>query len=167
VDGSIIGPPAWESNRTRLYLSGLQAEKAATCFAAGPISVKVIGNSIGQASALKMCYAAYTKGTAALLCAILAVSDALDIRQELISEWSKSGSNLADKALENMSGVTAKAWRFEGEMKQIASTFDSVGIPDGFHIAAAEIYARLKDYKDLPTPELSSILSSLLGPADD
>jgi len=72
VDGSIIGPPAWKENTTRLYLSGEQAGVAASCFAEGPLAVNVIGDEIGQASALKMCYAAYTKGTSALLCAILA-----------------------------------------------------------------------------------------------
>jgi 3-hydroxyisobutyrate dehydrogenase-like beta-hydroxyacid dehydrogenase len=91
VDGSIIGPPAWKENTTRLYLSGIQAGKAASCFAAGPMAVNAIGDSIGQASALKMCYAAYTKGTSALLCAILAAAEALNVRQELASEWSMSG----------------------------------------------------------------------------
>ena len=70
---------------------GYTAGKAASCFAAGPMAVNAIGDSIGQASALKMCYAAYTKGTSALLCAILAAAEALNVRQELVSEWSMSG----------------------------------------------------------------------------
>jgi len=167
VDGSIIGPPAWNVNTTRLYLSGKQAGKAASCFAAGPLSVNVIGDSIGQASALKMCYAAYTKGTSALLCAILAAAEALNVRQELLSEWSLSGSNLAEEAANRIRWVAAPAWRFEGEMEQIASTFDSVGIPGGFHIAAAEIYSRLSGYKDLPQPDLDDIIASLLNAPQD
>lgn len=86
MDGSIIGPPAWKANTTRLYLSGEHANKAAEKFAAGPMGVNVIGDSIGQASALKMCYAAYTKGTSALLCTILAAAEALGIRDDLLEE---------------------------------------------------------------------------------
>lgn len=67
VDGGIIGGPAWEPGRTWLYLSGEEAQSAADCFSAGPLEVSVIGNEIGKASALKMCFAAYTKGTTALL----------------------------------------------------------------------------------------------------
>jgi 3-hydroxyisobutyrate dehydrogenase-like beta-hydroxyacid dehydrogenase len=123
----------------------------------------VIGDSIGQASALKMCYAAYTKGTSALLCAILATAEALNVRRELLSEWSMSASTLAEDAANRVLWVTAPAWRFEGEMEQIASTFDSVGIPGGFHLAAAEIFSRLSDYKDLPPPELDEVIASLLN----
>ena len=163
VDGSIIGPPAWKENTTRLYLSGEQAGQAASCFTAGPLGVHLIGESIGQASALKMCYAAYTKGTSALLCAILAAAEALNVRRELLSEWSMSAPNLAEDAANRVRWVTAPAWRFEGEMEQIASTFDSVGIPGGFHLAAAEIYSRLSGYKDLPPPELDEVIASLLN----
>ncbi len=167
VDGSIIGPPAWKENTTRLYLSGEQAGMAASSFTAGPLAVKVIGSEIGHASALKMCYAAYTKGTSALLCAILAAAEALNVRQELSSEWSMSGSKLDEEATSSVQWVPAKAWRFEGEMEQIAATFNSVGIPDGFHLAAAEVYSRLSDYKDLPQPDLEHVLSSLLGAPTD
>ena len=167
VDGSIIGSPAWKENTTRMYLSGEHADKAAAYFTAGPLTVKVIGDSIGQASALKMCYAAYTKGTSALLCAILAAAEGLEVRQELLSEWSLSGSNFAEEATSGVRHVTAKAWRFEAEMEQIATTFKSVGIPDGFHTAAAEIYSRLSDYKNQPLPELDDVLSKILEAPSD
>jgi hypothetical protein len=52
-------------------------------------------------------------------------------------------------------------------MEEIAATFKSVGLPDGFHSAAAEIYMRLSGYKDSPLPELDDVLSSLLEPQPD
>jgi len=167
VDGGIIGSPAWKENTTRMYLSGEHADKAAAYFTAGQLAARVIGDSIGQASALKMCYAAYTKGTSALLCAILAAAEGLEVRQELLSEWSQSGSTLSEESTTRVHRVTAKAWRFEAEMDQIALTFKSVGIPDGFHTAAAEIYSRLSGYKDLPIPDLDDVLSTLLEPQPD
>jgi len=162
IDGSIIGPPAWKARTTRIYLSGAGAASTASFFSAGPLTAIVMGDSVGQASALKMCYAAYTKGTSALLCAILAASEALQVRQELFSEWSHFGSNFVEQTTSRVQRVTAKAWRFEGEMHEIASTFDTVGLPAGFHLAAAQIYSRISGYKDLPLPELEQVLSSLL-----
>lgn len=86
VDGGIIGGPAWEPGRTWLYLTGKEAQRVAACFSAGPLETSIIGESIGKASALKMCYAAYTKGTTALLCAILAAAEELGVRKELVKD---------------------------------------------------------------------------------
>ncbi len=163
VDGSIIGGPAWKPGRTWLYLSGADAQPVADCFSAGPLEVGVIGEEIGSASALKMCFAAYTKGTTALLSGILAAAEGLGVRSELETQWSRGGSDFSTQTQERVQRVTAKAWRFEGEMKEIASTLAGVGIPSGFHIAAAEIYHRMADFKDYPeTPELTDVIDALL-----
>lgn len=164
VDGGIIGGPAWEPSTTWLYLSGREAERAAHCFAAGPLQTEVIGEAIGKASALKMCFAAYTKGTTALLCAILAAAEGLNVRQELAQQWSRNGSDFAKQAEQRATRVTAKAWRFTGEMEEIAATFAETGMPAGFHEAAADIYRRLAPFKDLAAPPpLETLLAALLG----
>ena len=164
VDGGIIGGPAWEPNTTWLYLSGREAERVANCFSAGPLQTKVIGEQIGKASALKMCFAAYTKGTTALLCAILGAAEGLNVREELEQQWSRNGSDFAGQAVQRATRVTAKAWRFAGEMEEIAATFAETGMPAGFHEAAADIYRRLAPFKDLEaTPPLETVLAALLG----
>jgi len=163
VDGGIIGGPAWEPGRTWLYLSGKEAQTIADCFSAGPLEVSVIGDHVGKASALKMCFAAYTKGTTALLSGILAAADDLGVREELETQWSRGGSDFATQTQNRVRRVTAKAWRFEGEMKEIASTLAGSSIPGGFHIAAAEIYRRMAKYKDASeTPDLEEVLATLL-----
>jgi 3-hydroxyisobutyrate dehydrogenase-like beta-hydroxyacid dehydrogenase len=162
VDGGIIGGPAWQPGRTWLYLSGMEAERAAACFTAGPLETCVIGEVIGKASALKMCFAAYTKGTTALLCAILAAADAWDVYQELANQWAQDGSNFAEQAAERVRRVTAKAWRFAGEMDEIAATFSAAGVPGEFHQASADIYRRLASFKDAPeSPALEEVLTAL------
>jgi 3-hydroxyisobutyrate dehydrogenase-like beta-hydroxyacid dehydrogenase len=163
ADGSIIGRPAWQPGRTWLYLSGAKAHQAAAYFSAGPLEIEVIGDEIGKASALKMCFAAYTKGTTALLSAILAASDELGVRDELEKQWSRGDTNFTAQTQQRVRHVTAKAWRFEGEMKEIASTLASVNIPAGFHIAAGEIYHRLAGFRDAAdTPKLAEVLETLL-----
>jgi 3-hydroxyisobutyrate dehydrogenase-like beta-hydroxyacid dehydrogenase len=163
IDGGIIGGPAWKPKETRLYLSGKDSQVIADCFSNGPLETKIIGDEIGEASALKMCYAAYTKGTTALLIAILATAESLGVRDELYQQWDMDDADFSEQANRRASRVTAKAWRFEGEMHEIASTFQEAGLPNGFHEAAADVYHRLAGFKDSPeTPKLEDVLDALL-----
>lgn len=163
VDGGIIGGPAWTPGETWLYLSGKDADRIADCFSAGPLEVSSLGEEIGKASALKMCYAAYTKGTTALLSAILALAEASGVRYELETQWERDEPGFSAQAERHARRVTAKAWRFAGEMDEIASTFKSVGLPDGFHAAAGDVYQRLAGFKDVgELPELKDVLFALL-----
>jgi 3-hydroxyisobutyrate dehydrogenase-like beta-hydroxyacid dehydrogenase len=166
VDGGIIGGPAWKANGTWLYLSGQRADEIAACFDAGPLATRMIGPEIGKASALKMCYAAYSKGTTALLCAVLGAAEQLGVRGELFEQWSRDGSDLGAQAGLRAQAVTAKAWRFVGEMEEIAATFRAAGMPGGFHGAAAEIYGRLAHFKDAVPPALEDVLVALTAPAE-
>lgn len=161
IDGGIIGGPAWTPNETWLYLSGKDAKVIAACLSNGPLETKIIGDEIGKASALKMCYAAYSKGTTALLTAILATAESLGVRDELYQQWDMDDPNFSEQVNRRVTRVTAKAWRFEGEMHEIASTLHAAGLPDGFHEAAAEIYRRLAGFKVSPeTPKLEDVLKS-------
>jgi 3-hydroxyisobutyrate dehydrogenase-like beta-hydroxyacid dehydrogenase len=163
IDGGIIGGPAWTPKETALFLSGKESQFIADCFSNGPLETKIIGDEIGKASALKMCYSAYSKGTTALLAAILATAESLGVREELYKQWDLEDSNFSAQANRRTARVTAKAWRFEGEMREIASTFEEAGLPNGFHEAAAEIYHCMAGFKDAAeTPRLEDVLKVLL-----
>jgi 3-hydroxyisobutyrate dehydrogenase-like beta-hydroxyacid dehydrogenase len=163
VDGGIIGGPAWKPGTTWLHLSGEAADEAAACFSAGPLETSIIGDGVGKASALKMCFAAYTKGSTALLCATLAAAESLGVRVELARQWARDGSDFAEQASQRAKNVTAKAWRFVGEMEEISATFSEAGVPGEFHLAAAEIYRRMAEFKGLAeTPSVDEVLSALL-----
>ena len=76
---------------------------------------------------------------------------------------------MAEQAPERVRRVTAKAWRFVGEMEEISSTFKDAGMPGGFHAAAGAIYRRIADFKGAPSiPSLESVLTALIkgGEAD-
>jgi len=114
-----------------------------------------------------MCYAAWTKGTAALLLAIRAVARDLGVEDALLAEWDRTQPDLRARS-EAATGSVPKAWRFVGEMKEIAATFAAAGYPDGFALAAAEIYSRLAEFKDVQ-PTLDEALAVTRGevpPAD-
>lgn len=163
VDGGIIGGPAWKAGETWLYLSGDFAEEIAACFSKGPLETGIIGDEPGKASALKMCFAAYSKGTTALLAAVTAAADGLGVREKLYTHWDMDQGGFSERVSSRLIRVTKKAWRFEGEMMEIAATLQEAGLPGEFHEAAAEIYHRLADFKDSgETPPLREVIQSLL-----
>jgi 3-hydroxyisobutyrate dehydrogenase-like beta-hydroxyacid dehydrogenase len=161
VDGGIIGPPTLTRNRTWLYLAGGHAAVVAPHFSSGPIEVEVLEGGVGQASALKMCFAAYSKGSIALACAVLGAAARLDVFDDLKRQWARSGPSLPELERE-ISRAAPKAWRFTGEMHEIAATFQSAGLPAELHQAAAEIFRRMEGFKGQEEPCLKDVLATLL-----
>ncbi|HXJ83626.1 MAG TPA: DUF1932 domain-containing protein [Candidatus Methylomirabilis sp.] len=152
VDGGIIGPAARKRGTTRFYLSGSAAPEIAVLFSAGPIDAIVLDAPAGAASALKMAYAGWTKGSSALLAAIRAFAMAEDVDSALLAEWKISQPDVPVRSERAFTDNARKAWRFVGEMEEIARSLAGAGLPAGFHDAAREIYERLSDYKDTKTP---------------
>ncbi len=140
VDGGIIGPPPREPGTTRLYLSGSDASDVADLFAGTPVDPRVVSTDVGAASAVKMTYAAWTKGTAALLLAIRAVARVEGVEETLVHEWRTSLPDLTERSTVAARSAALKGWRWVGEMEEIAHTFAAAGMPEGFHRAAAEVY---------------------------
>ena len=159
VDGGIVGGPAWKSESgTRLYLSGDRSKEIAALFNNSPLETTIIPGEIGAASAMKMVFAAYTKGTTALLAAILGVAEKEGVRNVLESQW---GQTFTEQTHQRVVANSAKAWRFEGEMQEIAATFENAGLPGGFHAAAAVVFERLAQFKDEPAADLVELLKAL------
>jgi 3-hydroxyisobutyrate dehydrogenase-like beta-hydroxyacid dehydrogenase len=143
VDGGIIGPPPTQPGTTRLYLSGPDAVEVSARLATVELEVHVVSEQIGAASAVKLAYAAWTKGTAALLLAIRAAARAEDVEAALLEEWRTSQPALTERSLGAARSGQAKGWRWVAEMQEIAAMFESVGLPGGFHHAAADIFGDL------------------------
>jgi len=169
VDGGIIGPPPSDKVKTRLYLSGGPASEVAGLFDGTNVKASVLDGPIGAASALKICYAAWTKGATALLANIRTLAEHEGVDQALLAEWQQSQPE-APKRSEAVTVSARKAWRWIAEMEEIAASFAAAGLPDGFHLAAAEIYRRLEGFKDAgATPALGEVTAALrpAAAADD
>lgn len=141
VDGGIVGGPPRESG-TRLYLSGREAPTVAALFEGTLLEAVVLGEEPGTASALKMCYAGWSKASAALLLTIAAAAERLGVADALRAEWEHSIPELPDELARANRAADAKGWRWVGEMREIAATLRSVEEPDGFHEAAAQVFER-------------------------
>ena len=120
---------------SRLYLSGDGAAEVAALFAGTSLEPAVVDGDVGAASALKMAYAAWTKGTAALLLAADETARAEGVEAALHAEWTRSQPELAGRLEHARRNATTKGWRWIAEMEEIAVTFAAAGQPDGFHRA--------------------------------
>lgn len=159
VDGGLVGPPVRKEGTTVLYLSGKAARQVAELFACSPLGTYVIDSTIGNASALKMCFAAYTKGSAALTASILSVADGFGINEALNHAW---GIEAVEERMKNIQRIAGRAWRWEPEMHEIADTLASRSLPDGFHRAAAELFKRMSEFKDCEhEPDWSLIVQAI------
>ncbi len=143
VDGGVIGLPPRAAGTTRLYLSGDGAAEIAAMFDGTTLEALVVEGEPTAASALKMHYAAWTKGTTALLMAIRAGARGAGVEDALLTEWARSQPDLEARSRGGAASAVAKGWRWTAEMEEIAATLAALGLPDGFHRAAAEIYATL------------------------
>jgi hypothetical protein len=134
VDGGIIGPPPARPGSTRLYLTGERAGEVAALFDGTALETR----EVADASALKLAYAAWSKGSQALLLAARAAAEAYGVGEALDAEW----EDLQPRLTKARAAKAEKGWRWVGEMDEIAAAFEAAGLPGGFHRAAAEVYRR-------------------------
>ena len=159
VDGGIIGPPPDSSGgHTRLYLSGKRAAEVQALFRRSALDARIAEGPLYAASATKMAYAAWTKGTSALLLACRALARAEGVERTLLAEWALSQPRLAEQSEQAAQSAALKGWRWVGEMDEIAAAMADAGLPTGFHEAAADVYDRSPN----GAGTLDTVLSALL-----
>jgi 3-hydroxyisobutyrate dehydrogenase-like beta-hydroxyacid dehydrogenase len=135
VDAGINGAPA----APRFYASGPHAAE----LTALPLDVRSLDGEIGQASALKMCYAALTKGLSALLTESMVTADANGVTAALRGELADSQPQFLAGA-DRLPGVVPKAYRWVAEMEEIAATFEQAGMTPRMLLGAADVYRQLE-----------------------
>jgi len=149
VDGGIIGSPPGPAAGSRLYLSGPHAGAVAALFAGSTLQARVIeGRGLTAASAVKMAYAGWTKGRAALLLAVRALARAEGVEDTLLAEWALSQPGLGQRSGGAARSAAAKGWRWTGEMTEISASMRANGLPGGFHSAAAEVFGHPDRFLD-------------------
>ena len=143
IDAGIIGGSPRTGAIPRFYASGEHAGILAELDGKG-ISVPVMRGAVGRASGLKMLYAALTKGTAALHASTLMAAKSLGLFDDLIHELEQSQSGTL-AAMGRVNSISAQAFRWIGEMEEIASTFEDAGVTPNIHAGAAETFQKISD----------------------
>lgn len=140
VDAGIVGgPPRPGGHGPRVYASGAAAGELAALRERG-LDVRVLGEDIGQASGLKMCYAALTKGLTALATELLVAGEALGLSEPLRAELEGGQEALWAWIGRSVPGMPPKAYRWVGEMEEIAATFGQLGLTPRMLEGAADLY---------------------------
>jgi 3-hydroxyisobutyrate dehydrogenase-like beta-hydroxyacid dehydrogenase len=178
IDGGIVGPPPRpDSRQPRIYVSGSDIEPAMRLKNFG-LDVRPAGERIGDASALKLCYAALTKGTSGLFIELTAAASAYGVREVLEAEMLESQQALYERLADGMPAAFGKAHRFAGEMREMATAFGACGLPAAIFEGLGELYdvvaearrsnSRLREttYPDLST-SLARVFAPTQGPDSD
>jgi 3-hydroxyisobutyrate dehydrogenase-like beta-hydroxyacid dehydrogenase len=155
VDAGIIGGPA----APRVYASGAHAGE----LTALPLDVRSLAGDIGQASALKMCYAALTKGLSALLTESMVTAETHGVAEALREELADSQPQFLAGA-ERLPGVVPKAYRWIAEMEEIAATFEQVGLTPRMLMGAADVYRTVEEARTesaVPLDRTSALVSEI------
>ncbi len=142
VDGSISGGPPQAGGSTRLYLSGTRAAELATRDAPG-LDARLVGDTVGLASAVKMSTASVYKGTVGLLAHALLAAHANGVLAHVLDDLQASFPELVDDAPRSIGRATTKAGRYVGEMREIAAAQSQAGLPRELFDGYAAVYAAL------------------------
>ncbi len=141
IDGGIIGPPPrGEKDKPRIYVSGPDAYLFEQ-ISHPNLLVRVLSERVGDASGVKMCYAAMTKGTTALAVELLMAARKLGVEQALEKELRESRSDVLDWQVKNIAAMPPKAYRWVPEMQEIAKTFGELGLTRRIFEGATDMYA--------------------------
>jgi 3-hydroxyisobutyrate dehydrogenase-like beta-hydroxyacid dehydrogenase len=140
IDGGIIGPPPrGEKDKPRIYVSGPDAYLFEQ-ISHPNLLMRVLSERVGDASGVKMCYAAMTKGTTALAVELLMAARKLGVEQALEQELRESRSDVFDWQVGNIAAMPPKAYRWVPEMQEIAKTFGELGMTRRIFEGATDIY---------------------------
>jgi 3-hydroxyisobutyrate dehydrogenase-like beta-hydroxyacid dehydrogenase len=143
VDVGIIGlPPQKDGSSPFLHASGADAARFAPLGDFG-INVNVIEGPIGAASALKMSYAGITKGVTALGAMMMLAATRNGAAQGLRSEFDRSQKALLPWFQRSIPAMYSKAYRFVGEMEEIADFVGEDPQAKQMYLAFADFYRRM------------------------
>jgi 3-hydroxyisobutyrate dehydrogenase-like beta-hydroxyacid dehydrogenase len=139
VDASIIGPPPRNGSSPRLYVSGDNATEMVQLRDFG-LDVRNLGDQLGRASGIKMCYAAMTKGTAALHTELLIAAEKMGLSEELMVEFTNGHQSVVDRMESWIPSMPAKSRRWVSEMEEIEATFRDLGLTPNIFKGVADMY---------------------------
>jgi 3-hydroxyisobutyrate dehydrogenase-like beta-hydroxyacid dehydrogenase len=171
IDGGIIGGPPREGYSPHIGVSGPDTAIVEPLRACN-LDIRVVGPQLGQASGLKMVYAASTKGTTALWTELLTASRALGLEAALRVELGENNP-VFNQAKRSIPSMPNRARRWVGEMEEIAKTFKDVGMTPNILQGAADMYALVSQtpLADLtsrdPNPTLEEVMDAIIARLSD
>jgi len=144
VDAGILGSPPRGDVRTRIFLSGPNAFLLEQVLHPNLVW-RVLSERIGDASAIKMCYGALTKGAVALGMELLIAARRLGVEDALETELNESLAGVYRWLDGRFPSTPPKAYRWVPEMNEIAKTFEAAGLTPRILLGAADMFEFVAD----------------------
>lgn len=126
VDAGIIGLAPKPGYTPVIYASGPEAGRFAALNAHG-LDIRVMEGAVGQASALKMCYAGLTKGLHAVGLSVIRGALAAGVDEAFLAELVESQPQLLAYFTRRTPGIFGKAYRWVAEMQEIGGFLGGPG----------------------------------------
>ena len=139
IDASIVGGPPLNGSSPRFYASGDNTAEFEGLANSG-LDVRTAGTEVGQASGIKMCYAAMTKGSSALYSELLMAAEMMGLSDLVKAEFQSSQPAVLQRMERGLPGVPAKARRWVSEMEEIKDTFEHLGLTPHLFQGVADMY---------------------------
>jgi 3-hydroxyisobutyrate dehydrogenase-like beta-hydroxyacid dehydrogenase len=162
--GIIGGPPMPEGYTPVIYASGEAAGYLARLNNYG-LDIRAFAKGIGDASALKMAYAGTTKGAHAVMISMMLGAQRAGVGEAFVAEMKSSQAGRLEAAVRQMPMVLRKAYRWDGEMEEIAKFLDPEAGGSEIFRGAAELYRDLaRDFEAGPEAERMALLDRYAAP---
>ncbi|MBR0669555.1 NAD(P)-dependent oxidoreductase [Neoroseomonas soli] len=146
ADAGIIGGPPREGYAGPVvYASGDEAASFEALLAGRGLDIRVVQGPIGAASALKMSYAGITKGLVAIGSAMMLAASRAGAGDALRAELAASQPALTAWFGRMVPAMFGKAYRWAGEMEEIADFTQEDAAASNIYQGAGALYARLAD----------------------
>jgi putative dehydrogenase len=143
ADASIIGGPPRPDGYTPVFYASGPGAAALAALGAHGLDVRVMQGPVGAASALKMSYAGITKGLVALGSAMMLAAGRAGAAEGLLRELEASQPQLLAWFRRMVPTSFGKAYRWEGEMEEIAGFIGEGEAASGIYRAIARFYAQM------------------------
>jgi len=164
-DGGIIGPPPGGKVKTRLYVSGPEAD-VLSVLQSERMPVIRLGDSVTQATEMKVLFSAANKGAVALLANIMAAAAKVGLADRVAGELDSVKPGLMAVLRAAAPDLDEKALRWAIEMDDLAQGLADLDAHPGYHQAAGDGYRRLA--ANLPDAKgddaLTRVLAAWMGP---
>lgn len=136
IDGAVIGGPphlkasaSSQQQQEDWYIPSIPTSGPAALPSPLATALKTnhIGDQLGAASGLKMCFASLTKGYTAIAIQAFSTAHSLGVLPDLQQAIETTSPGVKDRLEKGVTGMSPKAYRWVGEMEEIAATFREEG----------------------------------------
>jgi 3-hydroxyisobutyrate dehydrogenase-like beta-hydroxyacid dehydrogenase len=165
VDGGIAGDPPRPGHAPTVYLAGAARERLFFLRELG-FPVKDLGDSVGAASAVKVCSAAVWQGCLPLIAEVAAVAETFGMLDVWLDDVATHQRLLAEWFVPALPVATAKAARWRDDMAVVARTLESAGASGMYHTAAGRLYGVMERLPVGPDNSTTDVIAAIAAALD-